>query len=251
MASDFTSTGIPEPQGFAEEPLMYATRLYLVFLQGLFRQFPEGSYRWAEDERLTEIMISDQSPFPRDRIQQRPAIITLRGPARFANLSLDNMQALDRQTGMKRRSDLVACTMSLNCLAKNGLEAQRIAWIVFTNIRRFKTLLQQHGLHKIGDDMNIGPESDPGSLVQPEADSEVVMVTVQSPFFLQWTEEVTPNANLLDAIQTHMHARVSPPYTTKLREKDATLRPPTIRGRPISPNTIKIKDPAIDQDMKV
>ncbi len=253
MSSEFSPTGTPEPQGFNEEPLFYASRLYLVFLQGLFKQFAEGSYKWSDDDRLTEIWISDQSPFPHERISQRPAIITMRGPARFANLSLDQMQELDRMTGRKRRTDIIGCTMSLNCIAKSGVEAQRLAWIVFTHIRRFKALLQRHGFHKIGDDMNMGPESDPGSIIQPESDSEIVMVTVQSPFYLQWTEDVTPaDAALLDAINTHIHTRVAPPYTTRLKAKDATLRRPTIRGRPISPDTVfPIPDPAIDQDFNV
>lgn len=252
MPSDFTATGIPHPQGFAEEPLMHLTRVYLVFLQGLFKQFPEGCYTWSEDEKLTEIWISDQSPFPRDRIQQRPAIITMRGPAQFTNLSLDNMQALNRINGTQRRSDLVACTMSLNCVAKNGLEAQRIAWIVFTHIRRFKALLQRQGFHKIGDELSIGPESDPGALINPVSDSEAVLVTVQSPFFFQWTEEITPlDSTLLTEIGVFLQQRLATVATTKLKEKDPQLRRPTIRGKPIGDVLIKISDIAFTQDVEI
>ena len=252
MTTDFTTSGIPHPQGFSEEPLFFLTRVYLTFLQGLFKQFPEGCYTWSEDDKLTEVWITDQSPFPRDRIQQRPAIITMRGPAQFANLSLDNMQSLDRITGAKRRSDLVACTMSLNCVAKNGVEAQRIAWIVFTHIRRFKALLQRHGIHKIGDAVSIGPESDPGTLITPESDTAAVLVTVQSPFFFQWTEEVTPTDRpLLNEVDLFLKARLGTVVTTKVKEKDPVFRRPTIRGRPIGESLIVVLDPTIEQEVKI
>lgn len=236
MSAGPITPGLPDAPGFGEEPLYWLTRVYLLFLQGLFKQFPEGSHRWSDDERLSEISILDQAPIPKDRVEQRPALITMRGPAQFGNLSLDNMQKLDWGTGTKQRTDLVACTMTINCIAKNGVEAQRVAWIVMTKIRTFKTLLQQHGpIHKVGDEVSIGAESPPGSLVTPEADSELVLVPVYSPFFFQWTEKVTPlDAPAVRNIEVFMRASLasSSQLTTAGRqEAAATLRPPTIRGR--------------------
>jgi len=228
--SDFTAPGLPEPQGRGEEPLYWITRLYLLFLQGLFKQFPEGSYRWSDDDALTEIAITDQSPFPRDRIEQRPAIIAMRGPAQFANLSLDQLQSVDAHTGKRRHTDLLSFTMSLNCIAKVGVEAQRIAWIVMSHIRRFKRLLQKNGIHRVGEELSMGPESPPGSIITPEPDTEMVLVTVQSPVHFQWSEDIVDeDAVKLREIDVHIQSVLS----WDKRDQLLQLRPPTIRGRVI------------------
>lgn len=238
--------GVAHPDGRGEDPLFHYTRIYLLFLQGLFKQFPPGCYRWAENEEDSEVMITDQAPIPRDRIEQRPAIITMRGPAQFANMSLDNMRDVNAKTGEKERTDLVACTMTINCLAKAGLEAQRIAWIVMRHLRTFKTLIQRSGVHKIGDSVSVGPESPSGSLVQPEPDSELVNVVVQSPFFFQWTERVVPtDAPLVQNIEAHMRAGNLPPesLTTKAWESEVQAKRPTIRGRPVQGVSVPISRP--------
>lgn len=229
------SSGLVEPQGLGEEPLYHMTRLYLLFIQGLFKGFPTGSYHWSDDEKLSEIAITDQAPIPRERIEQRPVIVAMRGPAQFANLTLDQMRKVDMRTGAKERTDLVACTMTLNCIAKMGPEAQRIAWIVMRHIRALKVILQRAGLHKVGDEVSMGPESPPGAMVSGESDPEWVMVTVHSPFFFQWNDIDTPaNAPLFQSIEMHMQTASLPfAATTQGHQELMALSRPTIRGRAI------------------
>jgi hypothetical protein len=239
MSTEQVTPGLVEAQGIGEEPLFYFTRVYLLFLQGLFGDMEPGSYKWSSDEKLTEISITDQAAIPKDRIGQRPHIVTMRGPAQYARLSLDQMLYVDPRTGAKTRSDLVACTMTLNCIAKNGVEAQRIAWQVMRGLRSFKEMIQREGkMHMIGEDVSIGPESPPGAMVAGEADPECVMVTVHSPFFFQWKETVTPlDGQRLSHIELHIRAGLSNPaaLTTaaavRMRE---VIGAPTIRGRVIN-----------------
>lgn len=209
---------LSHPKGVGEDPLTHYTRVYLLFLQGLFAQFQsgQGCFYWSSDVNDTEISILDQAPIPRDRLEQRPALITMRGPAQFANLTLDQLRDINMMTGERSHTDLISCTMSINCLAKNGLEAQRIAWIVMRHIRIFKRLLQRNGgFHLVGQMVSIGPESPPGAMVEPDPDPSVVMVTVHSPFFFQWNEIIRPtNASLVNSISAHM--------TTNLMSADAT-----------------------------
>jgi hypothetical protein len=238
--SEFTPPTLPDPPLLGDEPLDYFTRVYLIFLQGLFKQMPEGSWKWSEDEKLTEIVITDQAPYPRDRLEQRPAIVTMRGPAQFANLSLDNMRNIDWVTGSKERTDLVACTMSIVCLAKLDTEAQKIGWLVMRHLRTFKVMLQKYGrFFKIGDEVSIGPASPPtGAVVTGEADSEVMMLTVQSPFFFQWTEREEPkDAVMAREIDTFMSTQLAPPDTTGVRQQ-TVYRRPTVRGMPIGGTSI-------------
>jgi len=238
MSNEQVVSGLVEPQGLGEEPLFYFTRVYLLFLQGLFEQMPSGSYRWQQDEKLSEISITDQVPLPRENVDKIPAIVTMRGPANFANLSLDQMRNIDLRTGAKERTDLVSATMSINVIAKNDVEAQRIAWIVARHIRTFKTTLQRCGMHKVGDELQLGPISPPGALVSGEAEAELFMVTVYSPFHFQWTELVTPlNAPVLRSIETRLQSALLPQAATTTQgrvEARAALRPPGIGGRVIN-----------------
>jgi hypothetical protein len=236
--NDQVASGLVEPQGLGEEPLYYCTRVFLTFLQGLFEQFPEGSYRWSDDEKLSEIGITDQVPIPRARVDQKPQIVTMRGPARFANLTLDQMRRLDSRTGEKERTDLVSCTMTINVIAKNGVESQRIAWIAARHIRTFKTLIQRHGLHKIGDELEVGPISPPGSFIDGESDMTFVLTSVQAPFHFQWTEISRPlDAPLLRSMEVRLRSALLPAAATTTEgsvEARVALRTPSIRGRVIN-----------------
>ena len=178
------------------------------------------------------------------------------------------------KTGEREHTDLVACTMSINCIAKNGIEAQRLGWTVMRHIRTFKRLLQRNGqFHRVGEQLSVGPETPPGALVSPEPDPTTVMVTVHSPFFFQWNEKVTPtNAQTVNGISTHITANLRSPVLTSrapLRnagsvgessESDGTLegstevgtygvsaglgcvrsKIPTIRGRPLDGTSIPL-----------
>jgi hypothetical protein len=227
-----------------------------MFLQGLFKQFPSGSYKWSDDINSTEIVITDQTPLPLDTIEHRPAVVTIRGAAQFANMTLDQLRSVDRKTGTRVHTDLIPCTMTLNCLSKQGLEAQRIGWIVMRHIRTFKRLLQRHFIHKVGDEVSIGPETPPGVLVTPEVDSELVNVVVSSPFFFQWTEQVSPtDAHVLQEIITHMNTQLPNPValTAKVWEREVKAKVPTIRGIPLQGEAVPLDgvEPAGSLDVTV
>ncbi len=235
MPAEFQAPSLPDLVGHGEEPLYFATRTYVLFLQGLFKQFPEGSHKWSDDEQNTEIVITDQVPIPHDRLEQRPAIVVMRGPAQFANLSLDSMREVDMKTGAKVRTDLISCTMSINCISKFGPEAQRTAWIVMRHLKDFRVMLQRAGFHQIGDQLSLSPESSPGQIMPGEGDLEGSMVTVFSPFFVQWTEKVTPlYAPLAQSIEAHIRAGIPQfPVGTQGEAAEIALKlnGPSLRGR--------------------
>jgi hypothetical protein len=255
MPNDQVASGLVEPQGRGEEPLYYFTRVFLIFLQGLFEQFETGHYKWSSDEKMSEIGIHDQVPIPRDRVEQKPQIVTMRGPAQFANLTLDQLRKLNPRTGEKERTDLVSCTMTVNAIAKNGVECQRIAWIIMRHIRTFKASLQRAGMHRVGDEIQMGPESPPGSFIVGEPDPEFVLISVFCPFHFQWTETSRPlDALLLKAIEQKLQTALLPPAAVTTEgsvEARFALRTPTMRGRPIQAAEIDLVDlGAINQTVK-
>lgn len=206
MSSINVPEGSPPAQGFGEDPLTEFSRIFVRFLQLVFESFDKGEYKWNSDRQLTDIVIADQATIDREVVEKRPAIIVSRGSVAFANVAMDQFAGplLNKQKdgttaftpnedptkGSRRYTDLISCTMTYNCLSREGIEAQRLAWISAYATRTLKRALLKAGLHRVGEDISIGPESAPGSIVQPSS-NEIVMVSVSVPFYFQdtWTTQ--------------------------------------------------------------
>lgn len=235
-------TGLPQPQGAGEDPLLHYTRLFVRFLQLAFATFEKGNYKWSDDEALTDIIISDQATLARDVVEKRPAILVARGPASFGNISLDQFSGpgplpknggdmehpnYDPYSGTKRYTDLVACTMTYNCISKEGLEAQRIAWISMMATRRLKKSLMKAGIHRVGEDLQVGSESAPGMIVPNESDNEAVMVSVSVPFYFQDYWSIGPqDKKLLKHIDLALTSELNFPAQGAVQ-----IRKPGMNGR--------------------
>lgn len=229
--------GPPPDQGPGEDPLLYYNRLFIRFLQLVFESFPKGQYHWELDQQNTEITISDQGTIAHDAVEQRPAVIVSRGPASFTNLAIDQFAGprlnaregfvpnFDPSTGARRHTDLVATSVSYNCLSSEGLEAQRIASICAMATRRLKRSLMKAGLHRVGEEITIGPESAPGAIVSGDS-NEIIMVSVTVPFFFQdfWTVEPSDKV-LLKKLDLALRSDVN--FSTT----QPALNAPAINGR--------------------
>lgn len=230
-------SGAPEPQGPGEDPLYHYNRLFVRFLQLVFATFDKGKYHWEEDQELTEITISDQATMGHEAIEQRPAILVARGPASYGNVALDQFAGptLSAKNGLtpnydpvsaaRRHTDLVSTSVSFNCLSSEGVEAQRIAHICAMATRRLKRSLMRAGLHRVGEEIQIGPESAPGAIVSDDP-TEIIMVSVSVPYFFQdfWTVEPADKV-LLKKLDLNLRSNVNfAPGTT-------ALNAPAINGR--------------------
>lgn len=184
-------TGEPQPQAYSEDPLFHYTRVFIKFLQLVFASFPKGSYHWSEDEALTDIIIQDQGVTGMDVIEKRPAIIVMRGPAQFGNVSMDQFYGYDPSTGERTHVDLVSSSVTYNCISTQGLEAQRLAWIAKMATRTLKRTLLQAGMHRVGEEISVGAETPPGALV-PGDPNQAIMVPVMVPFYFQYRWSVAP-----------------------------------------------------------
>lgn len=251
MTSPVISQGMPQARGFGEDPLTEFSRLFVRFLQLVFETFPKGSYRWNKDEKLTDLIISDQATIGREVVERRPAIIVSRGAASFANVSMDQFAGplLDEQKdgtikftpnedpskGSRRYTDLISSTMTYNCLSREGLEAQRIAWIAAYATRTLKRALLKAGLHRVGEDLAIGAESSPGSIVQPDS-NEIIMVSVNVPFYFQDTWTNSPlDKTLLTKVSLALSSdgRVGDP-------KDPSAAEPSIYGNTLGQRVLTL-----------
>lgn len=240
--SERVSQGVPQPQGFGEDPLTHFARIFVRFLQLTFQSFEKGAYRWEPDDKSTDIIISDQATVKREVIEKRPAILVSRGPAAFSNIALDQFAGPllvkgtdgkttftpneDNSIGAKRHTDLISSTMTFNCLSSEGLEAQRLAWIAMYATRTLKKALLSAGLHRVGEELQVGSETSPGSIVQPDS-NEIVMVPVQVPFYFQDTWTIAPlNKSLLTEVSLALSSEVGWPAPDAVPIKE-----PGIYGR--------------------
>lgn len=210
MASEKLLTQItPQQLERWRDPLYYFTLLWLSFLQGLFKERDEGSYKWSDDDELTEIVIADQITNVKETV---PRIITARGPAQFVTLFCDDMVRRSLKKNERKRTALISMPMTFNIIAKIGVEAQELAFFTAHNIWAHRVLLQQHGIHKIDRNFSMSPETPTGAIFAPEVVPEGVMVSLIVPFFVRWTVTTAPNdAPKLHELDTFIRNRFQPP----------------------------------------
>lgn len=234
-------TGSVLPEGVGEDPLSQYTRIFVKFLQLVFASFEKGSYQWSPDMAFSDIVIQGESIMTLEVMEKRPAIVVARGPVAFTNISSDQfagpildpktgrlVRNLDGSTGARRHTDLLSSSMSYNCLSAEGLEAQRIAWRCAYATRALKRSLMHAGIHRVGEDLQVGAESPPGGIVQPDT-SEIVMVTVSVPFYFQQTWTVAPeDKTLLNEVSVALRSEVGFPDPAT-----PVLNGPGMNGQPL------------------
>lgn len=226
MSDAKISSGVPQPQGVGEDPLFHYTRLFVRFLQVVFSTFEKGAYRWEPDLELTDIVISDQGVFGNSVVEKRPSIVCMRGGASWSNVSMDQFKSFDFKTGTRSHTDLIASSMVYHCMSREGLEAQRIAWIAAYATRVLKRNLMRAGLHRVGENVDMGPESDAGSLLG-DSGKELQLVSVSVPFFFQDSYSIAPVDNLLlKDLNLRLTSEVNSPAAAK-----TVLQAPALGGR--------------------
>lgn len=180
--------GKPTAFYMTEDRIRVATRAWLVWLQGLFGSRPFGHYHWEENVDETEIIISDQMPDLAEPTNKRPIITTTHGPVSWGNFSKDQVRDQDILGRHKVYSDIVACSITLSIVAREGLEAQNLGYMLFRLIPIFKPqLLRLGNMHALGNNVQLTPETNRGALVPGSSVSEWKMVQLTVPFYLQDT----------------------------------------------------------------
>jgi hypothetical protein len=227
MAEHSVSPGLPEPQGVGEDPLFYFTRLFVKFFQVVFGTFDKGSYKWDQDPQITDVFITMDRTIAREVNEGRPAIIVERGQASFLNLSIDQFKSFSFDSGKRSHTDLVQASITVNCVAREGLEAQRLAWIAMYATRTLKRHLMRAGLHRVGEDLQVGPEEEAIKIV-PDSIQGSVLVRVFVPFFFQDTWSIAPVDNLL---LKQLDLRLTSQMNYPTQDGQPVLKDPAIKGR--------------------
>lgn len=115
---------------------------------------------------------------------------------------MDNFVSSIGSTAKRTHTDLLQGSFSINCLARLGLEAEKLALMVARAIKIHRRMLQQAGFFQIGQQITIGPESPAATLYPGGSDEDYVMVSVTFPCFWQETWKINPTGlNLLNSVK--------------------------------------------------
>jgi len=126
-------------------------KIFLSFAQGYFST-SFSPFVWNVDPKKTKIFIADRNASAPEVIEKMPSIVLSRGQMAYAQTSIDQMQFVDTAVGpsrAKQRTDLVRGSITFNCCSQNGIEAERIANVLFGTIVGFKDEFRERGIHQI------------------------------------------------------------------------------------------------------
>jgi len=231
--------GAPNDDGSAQElgldndPMYYLQRLFVYFLQNLFRDFPEGcGLQWRPNHETTEIIITSEKP-KLDTIEKTPHITCVLGSGRWSGLSLDQMQTQRASDGQRTHTDLMPMTMTYHCQAKEGMVARRIAWNAsLGTIQLRRILMRIGGLHQVGVQHNISPEGPITQFVGPSSENHLVEVTVNVPFYWQPQWRIRRASEVWRRMELSLNVNEVQGFYSAGRS--AKLRPPMVKGVPVS-----------------
>ena len=238
---NFEPVGMGENLGLDNDPMYYLTRVFVYFLQNLYRDFPEGhGMKWRPNVETSELAITAEKP-RLSAVEKRPHITCVLGSARFSGLGLDQLQTQRASDGQRTHTDLIPMTMGYYCQAKSGLHARRLAWnsSLYTIILR-RIIMRAGGLFQVGVQHDIGTERVPQMMEgAPPVDTELVEVPVIVPFYWQpqwrirrasevWRRMViTMNVNSVTAMYSAGRAmKVRPPMVKGVVVQTAPLPTP-------------------------
>jgi hypothetical protein len=223
----------------AVDPYLQLTRIFVYFLQNLFREAPEGmGLKWRPEQEDSELIVTDEKP-RLDAVEKKPHIVCVLGASAWGGLGFDQMQRRDMMIGSSRtHTDLVSGTVSYNCQAREGLHARRLAWYAsyFTNV--YRRIIMRYGkLHQIGVNHQISAESPPSAFTGPTAEGEIVSVVVTVPFYWQSQWRITDPSEVFRGVRFTLD--VGQPQRRYSAGEVATVRKASIYGRPV--NTIPLE----------
>jgi len=177
---------------------IFLKRTALEFLQILFSQRAQGSFKYDEDDTKTEVFISDIHSVDNKAVGIRPTIVAVRGPLSWQQMSIGSVESRDVPTGRYVFNDLLTGSVALSCISREGIEAEQLGHLVFNSFKYFRPILQKYGYFSIKS-LNIGGET----LVEQEgADDRTTVVPVYVTALIQdrWSLDETAARKLKDII---------------------------------------------------
>lgn len=133
-------------------PSDIAKEVIICFLQAFFGEKPRGEAGWhyLEDEDKSSLFICDKFSFNREVAEQRAGLFIDRGAMRWAGRHIDQLVGTAGAGASKIRGDLIECGVRVNCVSKQGIEAEHLAQMIFMLVTIFKDEFRKvEGVHHV------------------------------------------------------------------------------------------------------
>jgi hypothetical protein len=157
-----TSWGIPRRSIATRQHIpniaIFLKRTTIEFLQILFGQREPGSFKYDQDDTITEIQICDLHSVDLNAINVRPSIVLTRGPLSWQKVGIGDIESRNTKTGAYTFNDLLIGSVAISCISREGIEAEEIGHLVFNSFKFFRPQLQKYGFFTIRS-LNIGAET--------------------------------------------------------------------------------------------
>lgn len=154
-------------------------RIFLNFIQAYFAQHTKYTWSLGPDSK---ILIIDKYAMDLTQTAKKPSIVLSRGGMRWANSSIGQLSQRSIVSANAVFTDLSAGTITLNCIAKNGIVCEELALTLRNLFTAYKLQLKKVGIHSI-DNIAIDEER---TLM---ADSDIVLTVV--PVTIQYSKQST------------------------------------------------------------
>ena len=237
-----------EPIGLDNDPMTHLTRLFVYFLQNLYRDFPEGcGMKWKPDEETSELIITSEKP-ELEAIESIPHITCVLGSGRFNGLGLDQLQAQRMSDGQRTHTDLMPMSFTYHCQAREGMVARRIAWnSSFYTVMLRRIIMRIGGLHQVAVQHTISPEGPLTQFTGPKSENTIVEVQVNVPFYWQPQWRISRPAEVWRRMELSMNVNEVQSHYSAGRQ--AKIRPPMVKGVPVTTTPIEPPENAFTQEV--
>lgn len=232
----FTPVASEDDVGLHNDPMYYLQRLFVYFLQNLFRDFPEGcGMKWNPNEELSEIVVSAEKP-ELEAVEKRPHITCVLGSSRFTGLGLDQLQTQRTSDGERTHTDLVPAVMGYHCQAKKGMHARRIAWnAALATVQLKRILMRVGGLFHVDSKVSVGPEGSITQYAGPSVESPLIEVVANVPFYWQPQWRIRKPSEVWRRLEFTLRVNEARPIFNVSRQ----VRLPMLNGTPVDTRPIE------------
>jgi hypothetical protein len=173
----------------------------LKILREAFTRHPE--YPFSADPLESKVIICDSYAASLEDAEKKPLIVLMRPGLSIAEVG-GISKFVNRKTGAYQITLNVGTTIEINCVAKSGIVAERLASFIALLFIVNKDELRKYGFHKI---QSIGISGEmPQEFTERE---EKVIVSVSIQTILMLTFEVVPETLEIREIGIEVHAKPS------------------------------------------
>lgn len=167
---------------YADVPLgssdsFWIKRFFLSFLQAFFAE--NRKFTWSASQS-TKIIIADKFAFDLDLAHMKPCIVLSRGYTRFLGTNIGQYFSRSLLSDNAIFTDLIGGSITINCMAKNGIICEELADIIKNALVGYKDQLRANGLHSLGS-ITVGEER----VLESDAEVKLTVVPVSVEFTKQ------------------------------------------------------------------